>query len=120
MKKPEPEDDRIVLIPFDPQEAISVAEAAERSAKSESTVRSWCVTHRIGRRIADGHWQVSQVALQMLLDNDKKALCAYHRGDRTSAAVVEYFNRFVVPIPPSQSNHDERAVSLNCASGMAG
>jgi hypothetical protein len=55
MLKPEPEDVRIVLIPFDPQVAISVAEAAERSAKSESTVRSWCVTHRIGRRIADGH-----------------------------------------------------------------
>ena len=94
MLKPEPRDDRLILVPFNPQEAISVAEAAERSGKSESTVRSWCVVHGIGRRVVDGHWQVSRVALQMLLDDDREALSAYHAGDRTSPTVVQYFDRF--------------------------
>jgi hypothetical protein len=94
MLRPEPGDDRIILIPFNPQEAISVAKAAEKAGKSESTVRSWCLNHGIGRRVVDGPCQVSRVALQMLLDDDKKALCAYHLGERTSPLVARYFDRF--------------------------
>jgi len=102
MLKPEPRDDRLILVPFNPQEAISVAEAAERSGKSESTVRSWCVVHGIGRRVVDGHWQVSRVALQMLLEDDKKGLFAYHQGERTTPLVAEYFNRSGLSSPSSE------------------
>src|SRR5258708_854112 len=92
MRKPEPiGSDWLILVPFDRREAISVAKAAEKAGKSESTVRSWCVDRGIGRRVADGPWQVSRIALQMLLNGDKTALCAYHKGDRTSPLVATYF-----------------------------
>jgi hypothetical protein len=94
MLKPEQTGDWVILVPFDPSEAMSIAKAAEKAGKSESTVRSWCVSRGIGRRVVDGHWQVSRVALQMLLDGNTKALCAYHQGDRTSPSVAAYFNRF--------------------------
>jgi hypothetical protein len=105
MLKPDPIGDRIILVPFNHLEAISVAEAAERAGRSQSTVRSWCQNHGIGRRIVAGHWQVSAAALQMLLDDDKKALCAYHKGDRTSPLVAPYFDRFGVPVQHGQPEH---------------
>jgi hypothetical protein len=98
MLKPEAEDDRIILVPFDSREAVSVGAAAEKAGKSESTVRSWCLNHGIGRRVVDGHWQVSRVALQMLLDGNKEALRAYHKGDRASPLVARYFDLFDLTI----------------------
>jgi hypothetical protein len=78
--------------------------AAEKAGKSESTVRSWCPNHGIGRRVVDGHWQVSKVALQLQPVDDKKALCAYHSGDHTSPLVAPYFDRFGLTIgKPDQS-----------------
>jgi hypothetical protein len=59
---------------------------------AQRTIREWCMLHRIGRRIA-GRWRVSQVALDMLLGEDCKALEAYHAGDRTSDQVRFYFAR---------------------------
>jgi hypothetical protein len=106
MLKPDPIGDRIILVPFNPLEAISVAVAAARAGRSESTVRSWCQNHGIGRRIVGGHWQVSNAALQMLLDDNKKALCAYHKGDRASPLVAPYFDLFNIPI--QQGSEDSR------------
>jgi hypothetical protein len=115
MRKPGPIDsDRLILVPFDRREAISVAKAAEKAGKSESTVRSWCVDRGIGRRVADGPWQVSRVALQMLLDDDKKALCAYHQGERTSPLVARYFDRFGLTTSTAWVTMSG-AVALNCA-----
>lgn len=88
-----------VLVPFDPREGISLKVAAARSGKSETTVRDWCRTRGLGRRIGDGVWVVSQVALAMHLDGDGTALAAYLAGDRASAMVRAYYLRHGVPLP---------------------
>ena len=70
-----------------------VALAADLVGKSESTMRSWCEHHGLGRRIGGGFWMVSKVALAMFLDGDMKALRAYHGGERTDPCVIAYFER---------------------------
>jgi hypothetical protein len=53
----EPEENRwMVLVPFDAREGVSLGQAALRAGKSESTVRSWCVQHGLGRRVGGGVW----------------------------------------------------------------
>ena len=89
-----------VLVPYDVREGMRLAKAAEVAGKSQSTVRSWCIAHGIGRRIGGGGaWIVSKVALAMFLDGDGKALAAYRSGDRVSALVKTYFQRCGVPLP---------------------
>jgi hypothetical protein len=75
-------DERLILVPYDRREALSIEQAAERAGKSASTLRNWCEQHGIGRRIGNGHWEVSRVALQMFLDGDRNALACYHRNNR--------------------------------------
>jgi hypothetical protein len=75
-------DQRYVLVPYDKREAMSIQMAVKHSGFSPSTLRNWCVQHAIGRRIGNGHWEVSRVALQMLLDGDWGALASYHRNNR--------------------------------------
>ena len=83
----------MVLIPYDRREAITLKRAAEIAGRSESTVRGWCANFHVGRRLVGGHWAVSRVALQMLLDGNRAALEAYLDGDRTGLAVRAYFER---------------------------
>lgn len=80
-----------VLIPYDRCEAITLKQAARIAGRSESTLRSWCQCHYIGRRVAGGPWMVSRPALQMFLDDDARALRAYLAGDRESELVASYF-----------------------------
>ena len=61
---------RKVPLPFDPAEFIGTEEARRRAGVAQRTIREWCALHRIGRRIA-GRWRVSQVALDMLLSEDR-------------------------------------------------
>jgi hypothetical protein len=82
-----------VLRPYDRREALSLRRAAEIAGRSESTVRTWCAVHDIGRRVANGPWQVSAPALRMLLDGDGSALAEYLGGDRSSPKVRAYFER---------------------------
>jgi hypothetical protein len=82
-----------VLRPYDRREALSLRRAAEIAGRSESTVRTWCAVHDIGRRVVNGKWQVSAPALQMLLDGDGRTLAAYLAGDRVSPSVAAYFER---------------------------
>ncbi len=93
------QDDLHILRPFDRREAITLRTAAEISGRSESTLRAWCQSDFIGRRVAGGPWQVSRPALLMLLDGDQKALQAYLAGDRESEAVLAYFRRASIPVP---------------------
>jgi hypothetical protein len=86
-------DERKILVPFDKRECISLKEAADIAGRSESTMRNWCGEYGLGRRIGGGPWSVSRVALSMYLDGDRKALRAYHAGDRTSHLVAPYFER---------------------------
>lgn len=88
-----------VLIPYDPREGISLATAAKRAGKSETTIRNWCPQHGLGRRVGGGVWVVSQVALAMFLDGDMTALAAYHAGDHSCSEVARYFERFGLPKP---------------------
>ncbi|CAO4142232.1 Helix-turn-helix domain-containing protein [Methylorubrum thiocyanatum] len=81
------------LIPFDRREGISVEAAAEIAGKSVRTLRLWCEQHQIGRRVGGGPWVVSRPALEMLLNDDQRALSAYLSGDRESPLVTGYFER---------------------------
>jgi Helix-turn-helix domain len=82
-----------VLIPFDLDEALTVAQAAQIAGRRPVTVREWAANYDIGRRVG-GRWMVSRVALAMHLDNDRNALKAYLMGDRESETVTGYFRRF--------------------------
>ena len=82
-----------VLTPLDHGEALTLQEAAARAHKSPGTIRNWCESEGLGRRIG-GKWYVSKVALEMYLNGDTGALRCYLRGDRARKDVVAYFNRF--------------------------
>jgi hypothetical protein len=82
-----------ILVPFDRREGLSLKKAAEIAGKSETTIRTWCQQHGIGRRVAGGVWVVSRVALRMLLDGDDGALRAYLDGIRTAEPVAVYYRR---------------------------
>jgi hypothetical protein len=82
-----------ILVPFDKRECITLKQAAAIAGKSESTMRSWCEVHGLGRRVGGGTWSVSKVALAMFLDGDAKALRAYHAGERADPNVIGYFER---------------------------
>ena len=81
----------LVLVPYDRREAMSLREAAKIAGRCESTVRGWCGMFDLGRRIGNGPWQVSRVALAMFLDGADSALRAYLAGDRTGPLVEPYF-----------------------------
>src|SRR3954447_8711767 len=82
-----------VLVPFDRREAITTAIAARIAGRAERRIREWCEEFNVGRRIANGPWRVSRVALAMLLDGDDRALAAYLAGDRSSPLVLAYYER---------------------------
>ncbi|MET4487640.1 helix-turn-helix domain-containing protein [Bradyrhizobium sp. LA7.1] len=82
-----------VLTPYDPDEVMTLQQAAARARKSPGTIRNWCESEGLGRRIG-GEWCVSKVALEMYLDGEKRALGRYLSGDRESNDVVSYFRRF--------------------------
>jgi hypothetical protein len=99
-------------------EAISLKEAAEIAGRSESTIRNWCNQRGIGRRIAGGKWDVSRIALAMLLDGDGGALAAYLSGERLSVSVKPYFDRYGVSMPAifaKPTMFAKSAVSSRCA-----
>lgn len=82
-----------VLTPFDRREFIPVSIAARLAGVTPRTIQNWCCAHRIGRRIANGPWRVSRIALQMLLNDDKGALKAYVEGKRADERVAAYLRR---------------------------
>ena len=84
---------RYVLSPYNKREGMPVEKAAELAGRSDGTIRNWCVQFEIGRRIAGGNWEVSRVALQMLLDGEMEALAEYHTGERTDPRVIAYFEQ---------------------------
>jgi hypothetical protein len=102
-----------ILKPFNRAEALSIAEAAAIAGMKVRTMRDWCLRHDIGRRI-EGQWAVSKCALAMFLDGDRAALKAYLEGDRTSRAVVGYFERQRVPLPrPERTTGHCREATLS-------
>lgn len=84
-------DRRKILSPFNPHEATSTAQAAQRAGKSPRSIQGWCRRHGIGRKIG-GEMHVSRVALEIFLEGDSAALADYHAGKR-SPAVLQYFER---------------------------
>lgn len=82
-----------ILRPFDRNEAMSVCEAAKFAGRSARTIQNWARDHHIGRRVADGPWLISKVALAMFLDGRRDLLKRYLAGDRTSDEVLDYFRR---------------------------
>lgn len=87
-----------VLRPFVAKEVFSTREAAQHSRTTPATVINWANKYSIGRLIA-ARWAISRIALEMLLDNDRVALKKYLAGDRTSPAVIAYYERLSVPLP---------------------
>jgi hypothetical protein len=84
---------RKILTPFNPREAISTQEAADRSGKSCGTIRFWCDKHGVGRKVG-GEMHISRVALEILLEGDWPALRLYHQGERNDPIVFRYFAMF--------------------------
>ncbi|MVT52531.1 hypothetical protein GPL17_18790 [Bradyrhizobium yuanmingense] len=101
--RPAEESAFIVLIPYNPREGMSLKEAAARAGKSQTTVKNWCLSKGIGRRVGGGVWIVSRPALDMLLDGNEAALLLYHQGRFDSSEVRRYFERTKVPCPESAS-----------------
>lgn len=98
------------LVPYDRREAISISTAAQIADRSERTVRSWCETRHIGRRIGGGPWAVSRVALAMLLDGDDLALGLYLQGRRDHPMVASYLARFHLDVGhPARRSTSARA-----------
>ena len=60
-----------VLTPLDHGEALTLQEAGDRAKKSPGTIRNWCESEGLGRRIG-GKWYVSKVALEMYLNGGVK------------------------------------------------
>src|SRR6478736_2069851 len=85
-------DARLILVPFDTRESMSIAVAARFSGKAGNTIRLWAERYGIGRKIG-GDWHISRVALRIFLDGDTAALAAYHAGDRNNPSVRPYFER---------------------------
>jgi hypothetical protein len=82
------------LIPFHPDECMTVAEAATVAGMSPRRIREWCSEHGIGRHLfPGGPWIVSRVALRMLLEGAADDLCAYLHGARASYPTVAPFYR---------------------------
>jgi hypothetical protein len=81
------------MTPFDPKEAMTLAQAAHRAGKCQNTIRNWCEGDGIGRRIG-GTWHVSKVALELYLDGETEALRRYLDGDRENQIIVAYFRKF--------------------------
>lgn len=82
-----------VLTPYHRDEAITVSKAAKLYGKSAGTIRTWASVHGLGRRVADGQWQLSRAACAMWLDGDKRALNLLLQGNREAPEVVAYFRR---------------------------
>lgn len=84
-----------VLVPYHGMEAITVPQAEHITGIAQTTLRRWCAEHGLGRRVGGSvrQWSVSRVALAMFLDGNSAALAAYHRGDRSSDLVSNYFRR---------------------------
>jgi len=87
-------DERKILVPFDKREVVRLKEAAAIANTSESTMRNWSDKYGLGRQINEGGpWWVSKIALAMHLDGDRRALRAYHAGDRSDPTVIAYFKK---------------------------
>jgi hypothetical protein len=82
---------RLVMVPFDLRESMSIAVAAKLSGRAGNTIRLWAERHGIGRKIRRLAHQ--QGALRIFLDGDMAALAAYHAGNRTNPLVRPHFER---------------------------
>ena len=82
----------LVLVPYDRRESLTLQQAGEIAGRNPETIRRWCSLKDVGRRIG-GRWAVSHPALLMFLDNDRRALAAYHAGHRSGGLVEAYFTR---------------------------
>jgi hypothetical protein len=80
------------LRPYDSREAIDVLTAAVLANVSDRTIRNWCRDLGIARRSMTGPWEISQVALQMVIDNDRQALKAYLAGERQCELVARHYS----------------------------
>lgn len=89
-----------VLLPFNPDEALTVSQACAFAKCSAPTMRLWAEDRHIGRRVA-GKWMISIVALAMHLDGDRHSLSLYLAGDRESKSVLAYFARFCIAVYPT-------------------
>jgi hypothetical protein len=78
---------------YHPKEVCAVHIAAAAKGIPARTIRRWCEKYGIGSRrsLARGPWEVSWVALNMLLAKDHRALQAYRAGQRQGEPVASYY-----------------------------
>lgn len=101
MRPPEPQI-CMTLKPYDKREGCTLNIAAGIAGKSVGTLRNWCISHGLGRRVGAGTWVVSRVALAMFLDGEYVTLAAYQAGERHTPSVKSYFDRLRIPLPEVQ------------------
>ena len=85
--------DNYCLRPYDEREGMTVFDATTEVGRrvSDRTIRNWCLKRGIGRRMMTGPWEISRVALQMVIDDDMPALKAYLAGERQCELVARYY-----------------------------
>jgi hypothetical protein len=80
---------------YHPKEVCAVHIAAATKGIPPRTITRWCNKYGIGSRrsLARGPWEVSWVALEMLLAKDHRALKALLAGQRQGEPVAPYYER---------------------------
>jgi hypothetical protein len=96
--------DAAILIPFDRAESITVAEAAKRLGRSQSSIKRLAYMYGLGRPIAK-RWLISWPALLAFIEGDIEGLQAYWVGDRSSPLIASLYERAGVPLPRPRGGH---------------
>ena len=68
---------RLIMVPFDVRESLSIGVAVKLSGKAPNTIRLWAERNGIGGNICSD-WRISRVALQNL----RKATWQHRRLSR--------------------------------------
>ncbi len=83
---------QIVLQNFDPDEVVTLKQVASFMRRSVETIRHHAVNEYLARKIG-GRWCVSLPAFLAWAEGDRRALAAYHDGDKAGPLMAPYVAR---------------------------
>ncbi|KAA0122079.1 DNA-binding protein [Methylobacterium sp. P1-11] len=89
---------RLVLIPYIPDERMSPEEGAKLLGVSRSTLLRWSHDFGLGRLIGK-KLVLSRVAVQLWIEEQHELLARYHAGDRSSEQIRHQFARQRIELP---------------------
>jgi hypothetical protein len=86
-----------------PQDIIFLSRAAERTRKTERTIRRWCPALRYRPPVrTNAPWEISAPALEMVVYNDMDALELLRGGERCARQVRRYFDHLGISVEVSR------------------